>query len=285
MTDTWLSLGVSEDDERHSVLHEEVTSWLKPSLVTWLFRSVVYRGSIASRPPVDMQAIRSLERLLKFQARGIDASTRADVAANQLLTNFENSGNPWQLIDALLASGHGDPVDLLEMLLESGSAWTVGLRAGKPGLIRRVNEGTHAALDSTIAKRGHAGKRLAAAFDAAYGVNPNPSSAYSLAIKAVEDAAAPVVSPKNAKSTLGTIIRDIRQSSKWTLPQTRTDPQADPRDVLLGMMQMLWAGQHDRHGGVTPPPPPVSQEQAETAVMIAVTLVELFASGKIVKSP
>ncbi|MBJ7480895.1 hypothetical protein [Rhodococcus sp. (in: high G+C Gram-positive bacteria)] len=282
MTDTWLPLGVAEDDADYSVLFEHVTNWLRPSLHNWV-ETAVSGPPITYPTYVDLDVIRTLEMLLRFNASPIVDSTPAPDAAGWLLAEFGRMEKIWQLVDALLASKSGDRAKLLRILVDSGSAWTVGERSGKPGLVRRVNEGTDTAVHETIAKRGHAGKRLAEAYHAAYGVNPDPSRAYSLAVKAVEDAGKPIVSPNNAGTTLGTMIRDISSTAKWKLPHTRIHPNAEPRDVLLGMMQMLWTGQHDRHGGATPPVPPVSQEEAETAVMVAATLVELFCSGKVVK--
>ncbi|MFE5878991.1 hypothetical protein ACFQ6H_27305 [Rhodococcus sp. NPDC056506] len=284
MTDTWLPLGVDAGDTNdHTVLHEEITPWLRPSLLDWL-KLAMARGP--GTPYVEMSAIRAIERRLREEGPlGITNTTTAANAASAYLNEYENMDREWQLIDAALACSLGNVGGLTRILLESGSAWTVGQRSGYPGLVRRINEGTDAAVRATIANRGHAGMRLAEAYHAAYGVSPDPSRAYSLAVKAVEDAGKPVVSPKNDLTTLGTMISDLRSTTKWRLPHTRVHPDAEPRDVLLGMMQMLWTGQHDRHGGATPPPPPVSQEEAETAVMVAATLVELFSSGKVVKVP
>jgi hypothetical protein len=285
MTETWRPLGVDEDDSDYSVLFEDVTDWLKPSLLSWLTTTLTSNPIVVVPPIVDIHTIRSLERLLRFTASSIEEYTSAESAAANLLHSFIRWGHPWRLIDATLATGSGNAKNLKQILQDAGSAWTVGERAGKSALIRRVNEGTDAAVQNTIATRGHAGKRLAEAYHAAFGVNPDPSKAYSSAVKAVEDAAKPVVSPNNHGTTLGTIIRDVRSTASWKLPQTRVHPDADPHDVLLGMMQMLWTGQHDRHGGATPPPPPVSVDEAETAVMLAATLVEWFASGKVQKIP
>jgi hypothetical protein len=46
------------------------------------------------------------------------------------------------------------------------------------------------------------------------------------------------------------------------------------------MMELLWRGQHDRHGtGADDSPTDVSQEEAEAAVQIAVLLVQWFRTG------
>ena len=54
-----------------------------------------------------------------------------------------------------------------------------------------------------------AGVKLARARESLYGLHPNPTMAFSQAIKAVEDAAIPVVIPKSSKATLGTVVNAI----------------------------------------------------------------------------
>ena len=46
--------------------------------------------------------------------------------------------------------------------------------------------------------------------------------------------------------------------------------------VLIGMMRVLWHGQHDRHGGQPTSPGNVSAAEATVAVSLAVTLVNWF---------
>jgi hypothetical protein len=130
---------------------------------------------------------------------------------------------------------------------------------------------------------GHAGKRLAEAWGAAFGIAPNPSHAYSLAIKAVEDAAVPVVCPADATATLGKINAQLRNTGDWSLPLQREDLHATTGSTLLSMMKMLWAGQADRHGGHHDPDLAITQEAAEIAVMTAATLVQWFTSGVVAR--
>ena len=49
---------------------------------------------------------------------------------------------------------------------------------------------------------GRAGQLLSEAWHSAFGANPDPEDAYEKAIKAVEEAAAQVVSPNNLKPLL-----------------------------------------------------------------------------------
>jgi hypothetical protein len=169
------------------------------------------------------------------------------------------------------------------LLAEAGSAWRLGERHGKVGLVRRLPEGVQAAAE-VIFLKPNAGKRLAAAWEAVFGVNPNPSEAYRLAVKAVEDASAPLVIPNDAVPTLGKVISRIEQGGQFKLPHLREEPGGTTsHEVLLYNLKQLWWGQYDRHGGAPPSPLPddVTQEEAESAVILAVTLVGWFESGHV----
>jgi hypothetical protein len=111
------------------------------------------------------------------------------------------------------------------------------------------------------------------------GETPNPSSAYRNGVRAVEAAAIPVVLPADTTATLGKMIKAMRDApSKWeaALGGDRKDGVA----AVVEMMDLLWKGQHDRHGFVEDDRPlEVSQEEAEFAVALAVTLVQLLTNG------
>jgi hypothetical protein len=136
-----------------------------------------------------------------------------------------------------------------------------------------------------MARAGRAGTRLAKAWEELYGLTPNASAAYRLAILAVEDAAAPVISPNNSNATLGTMLRQIEDQKDWRLPMEREHNRTSSSDVLVGMLRMLWHGQHDRHGGQPSAPGNVSIDEAQVAVSLAVTLVQWFDVGLIQRTP
>lgn len=60
---------------------------------------------------------------------------------------------------------------------------------------------------------------------------------------------------------------------------TREDSRYPSADVLIGMIRMLWHGQHDRHGGQPSAPGNVSEQEAIVAVGLATTLVQWFDAG------
>lgn len=184
------------------------------------------------------------------------------------------------IIDATLADGvqEGAVRELEQLLAGGGSAWRVA--DDRNSLQRRVDPTTTDAFRQ--AATGNSAHHLIAAWDAAYGRHPNPSRAYSEAIKAVEAASIPVVIPgaSGAKATLGKVIISLNDNSQdWelTIPSAGTSTNATP---LVAMLRLLWQGQTDRHGGSTPTVP-VAAQAAEAAVHLAVTLVQWFQSGAV----
>jgi len=147
-------------------------------------------------------------------------------------------------------------------------------------LLRRVPEGVTDAVAAAI-QHPDGGKRLAEAWATIFGLNPNPSYAYALAIKAVEDAAIPVVCPKKKDAILGDVIGDLDNNPRWHLPHKREHTNAPAREVLVSMLRMIYRGQHDRHGGMPVVRSDMGQAEAESAVMLAVTLVGWYGTGKV----
>lgn len=162
----------------------------------------------------------------------------------------------------------------LDYLLESaGSVWTVGKRNGNLGLVRRMAESVQAAVESKLGK-GSAGLILGEAWAAAYGRVPDPEEAYEKAIKAVEEFSAGIVAPDNARATLGSIVRDMKAQKDWCI-----DLPGQQSGFVVAMVEVFWTGQQSRHGGNEYRRP--TQPEAETAVTLAVALLQLFASGSV----
>jgi hypothetical protein len=183
------------------------------------------------------------------------------------------------------SEGDGDDEDnddLEEILLAGGSLWKVGVREGVAGLERRVPEGVQTVAEQVMGRPGNAGSLLSDAWHSAFGISPDFEKAYSKAVKAVEAAAVPVVSPNHSGATLGTVIGQMRADGDWKLDMTREHSTHTTHQVVLGNMQALWTGQNDRHAG-QPGYTPSTQAEAEAAVMLAASLVQWFTSGAIAR--
>lgn len=273
----WRPLGYDEGDAAagYDALHEGIPEWLYPSLLEWFQYAISGGDGDHFDPLVFRYAERALRIRLDYDGRG---AWQATLVAERL-----DPDKFLTLIDFLLANDYGDHDALDRFLHEAGSAWKVGTRAGRPGLVRRVPEGVQRNADHVMATSGRAGRWLAEAWEKIFGIRPDPSGAYALAVKAVEDAAIPVVVPNQAKATLGDVIRRLRGDGDWGLPLTREDPNAPTSEIVLRMCQALWKGHHDRHGGGDHPLSGVSKEEAETAVTLAVPLVQWFASEMVAR--
>lgn len=170
------------------------------------------------------------------------------------------------------AAKNGLVAELQDLLSVSGSAWKVGRDIDdRYCLQRRVNDTVERAAQDEIAQPGRAAEYLRSSWNYVYGRTPDPNAAYGDAIRAIEAAGWPIVSPKNQRATLGTMIRDVKaKPEKWTTVIGHVD-------TVLKMMQAIWDSHSGRHGtDSNTKPANVSQEQAEAAVHLAVTLVQLF---------
>ena len=288
--ETWRPLGVDEDDQiaTYDALHDGIPVWMHAAFWAWIRDAITEHrrfsdgsGRVPHLRETDTeQMCQELRIALPYLrvARTDSAKGRGQIAG--AFTVLAKHSNPFQIADYILAHFQSVDSDSLDVLLErSKSAWRVGTRAGKPGLVRRVPLGVQTGADSVMARSAKAGVRLASAWETLYSPIPNASQAYRLAILAVEDASIPVVSPKNTSATLGTVLKQMEDQGDWTLPMTREHPKAPPRELIIGAMRMLWHGQHDRHGGQPSAPGNVSENEAKVAVGLATTLVDWFSAG------
>ena len=172
--------------------------------------------------------------------------------------------------------------ELEAILAGGGSAWRVGERLGKLGLIERVPEGVRVAVESVFERSGTAGHLLARAWSHIHGVVKNDSAGYGDAVRAVEVAAIPLVLGEDPEATLGTVIQRMRADGDWRLP-LREHNHAPSAEMVVQILRTLWRGHSDRHGNVDYKD--VSHEEARAGVVLAATLVDWFTAGAIARRP
>ena len=150
-------------------------------------------------------------------------------------------------------------------------------------LEKRTLPPVRAAVAALAQRPGNAATHLDKAWRAAFGREPNPTLAYSEAIKAVEAAAIPVVLPNDSQATLGKIVGELRANpQKFHHIFTRdAEPvkgsAMSPIEIVTAQADLLWSNQTDRHAlGDPQPPTSITQQQAEHAVSLAVSLVQTF---------
>ena len=290
MNDEWLPLGVDTEDEiaKYNAPHDGVPEWMEAAFWAWIRSAITsqqtYANGLSYIPMLNVTLAEEMCQTLYIALPDLRAPYAdyqiGEEQINSAMEILQASDHALQIADYLLAHVKRlNGAELNALLERSKSAWKVGIRCGRPGLERRVPEGVQKAADAVMAHSGKAGIHLAQAWEALYGLTANASEAYRLAVLAVEDAAIPVVSPNNSKATLGTVISQIQSQNDWRLPMIREPSGMTIREVLIGMMKTLWAGQHDRHGGQPTAPDNVNFDEASVAIHLAATLVAWFDAG------
>lgn len=287
--EVWRPLGVDTDEAiaEYDALHDGVPLWMSAPYWAWVRESVsspiAVSGGTSPYPRILVALVEKMSTTLRLNLPNLRTASQDAVGRSHqmktLMAVLTTHGAPLQIADYLLAHSAGSGSQLESLLERSRSAWRVGTRASRPGLVRRVPLGAQVAADSVIGRAGQAGIRLAKAWESLYGLVPNASEAYRLAILAVEDAVVPVVSPADRSATLGKVLKQLEDQGDWRLPLEREHPRAPSTEVLVGMLRLLWHGQHDRHGGQPSVPGNVSVAEASVAVSLAVSLVSWFDAG------
>lgn len=183
----------------------------------------------------------------------------------------------------------GKEREQLQELLEDGHM-IYRVRADGRGLERRASAiATAAAVSATTSaeRAGYpaAAQRLIRAWDKAYALKPDPSSAYHDAIRAVEAIACPLFLPKANTPSLGTVLTHLDDArSKYRLVIADKTNTPAPIDAIIEMIRTLWHGHRDRHEG-GPTSGPITQESAQAAITLAICLVQLLSTGCIQQQP
>jgi hypothetical protein len=172
---------------------------------------------------------------------------------------------------------------LRRLLEESRSVHEI--RPDQRGLQRRIDavlaeSVNRAGGQAAAVSRPKAREHLVKARDKLFGLHPDPGGAYVEMILAVEELACPLFLPTDLMPTLGKVRNHLRDSDEiyeYILPgKDRTGSTAG----VIGMLTDLWEGHSDRHGG-GPRCVPVSQETAEVAFTLTVSLITVFSSGAV----
>ncbi|MEU3457749.1 hypothetical protein ABZ671_29785 [Micromonospora sp. NPDC006766] len=293
--EVWVPFYARQEGGRESFfkLHDGVPEWLRESLWNWLSAEVSVWQSSSTGGYYDPSAekIREVERLTRvgigWTGNGKEYSSRLAGLKALRQALYQDELAFLTAVDFRLSRLDGRKnsgrISALETILkDSSSRWRVSEVSGRPGLADRIDETVQLAAESLAAKEARSGELLADAWRHAFSMNRDPSAAYRCAVRAVEAAAGPVLTPSDKLPTLGKMISVFRDKpEKWEFAFT-VDAAVDPKKVLLQMLQLLWTNEYSRHvdPGVDSPLH-VTQGEAESAVMLALTLTSWFTSGAV----
>jgi hypothetical protein len=265
------------------VLQSGIPAYLQEPVRDWL-RDVLWSEGSAYRGPGPREGLlRSMQMILRLDPP-LNWRGGAETALGSVLSGTEGDEEfGLTVVDFLLRfQASKEQVDRMSAYLRmAGSEWEISPIHGAEGyqLTQRSLGPVKESIEELQTDSQRAHHHLMTAWSNLVGRKPNPSTAYREAVRAVEAVAKPVVSPKNKKATLGTIIRDLRSKpEKWEVALDK----ATASDVA-DMADLLWTSQLDRHGTDDEQTPlTVSPDEADAAVHIAIGLTRMF-SGKLIR--
>lgn len=267
-----------EEAQSWSVLRDGVPASMRQELTAW----VVDRIGTDSRY-VYVERFRGLANALDldFQLNPEYTGLLNGAEARRLLGQLTER-ELLRVVDYLLLKQTGKyrphSKSAEEILRTGRSRFTVVSYDEYDRLGYRVPEGVRIAAEQMMSLESAASRLLSRAWLKVHDLEPDDGAAYWNAVKAVEAAAFPALGITGDTATLSHAVRAIeKREATWRLPFVRQHTEYPSRDVLLGMLKSLYRGQRDRHGSEAYAD--VTHDEAETAVLMAVTLVGWFAGG------
>ncbi|TXL60845.1 hypothetical protein [Aeromicrobium terrae] len=268
-----------EEASDWKVLRPGVPPTMRPALITWLWKSVQNKGSVYPSKLHTWSNALDIDFSLNPEYSGL----LNQVEFRKFLMRISDR-DLLRLIDyRLYEDSYGaDATGLSEILVIGRSKYHVVKKDGGARLATRVPEGVQVAAETVMSAKSPAGELLSKAWNAVYDLEPNDSAAYAYAVRAVESASFVALQITDSNATLGHSIRTIEKAdANWRLPFLREHSQFPSKELLVGMLKSLYKGQRDRHGSEAYSD--VTHDEAEGAVLLAVTIVGWFARGLVVE--
>ena len=257
-------------------LGEGVPAWLESQIWEWIVDRLS-RGAAGNRL-VDTSKLTRLENDL---SPSLPDPVRGSVAQLRKSLNVD----PHLYLSAVehclkYNCGSEAPVVALKKLLEDGrSLWSPEHTDSGWVLARALPPETATVLANTAVERptvAHLLSKAAASVSRRVG---DPSSAYYNAVRAVEAALQPIISPNDRQATLGKMIAELRErDGAFVFILEPRDKQSVAR--VRGLLELLWTSHHDRHGNGTDFEPATPGE-ARAAFGIAILIVDWVNEGLI----
>jgi hypothetical protein len=260
-------------------LHEDVEPWMAEPVIGWLRPFLWIESDFSVLANTSFLEGFEMAHRVRDKFDRTDAASPAADAEGRIrqggtfgldLVSYALHVLPTWYLDHHMVS------TLEELLHNSGSAWEVTATGSEDDeertytLTRRDLAAAKAAISDIRSHSQRAGDFLADSWQAIARRDPRPGEGYDKAVKAIEAAAQPVVSPANNRATLGTIVRDMRaKPSKWEF-------DLGDVDLVIDMADRVWV-EHFRHG--TQPRTDHTLSEADVALHLAIPLVRFFVGG------
>ena len=272
--DNWEPLSVRRNQRQPFAPVDGVPDFLWQYAVRWIENAVDDDASIVCGLSIELRLERAGSYLdyqgAKYAIRACLEETGHDQIA------------ALDIIDWLLGHGCGQ-ADALEYILKSAGHV---LRVSPDGdrLVERIDPALWDEYEQVTQPDDQASQYMQEAWALAFGREPNLSDAWGRAIKAIETLLKPIVSPKNDKATIGSMVSALRQSpDKWKckLPDREYKSNGETNvkpgiEVFIDTLATI-GYQHDRHG--SDQPQDVDEATARSVLFLATTVVGWLRDG------
>jgi hypothetical protein len=254
-----------------------IPAHLRQSLADWIEEFVLISDPPGSGPHVGR--LKALEGALALDRPFNWTDSGGHRAAEDCLARAQSDGDfSLRAIDFFLRgyASYEDAATLAWILDTPGSRWEVRIARDDDDehhLAGRVGGPLPEAIDRLSSGPAH--DHLDVAWTEATSPQGDRSKAMGEAVKAVEAAAKPVVSPNDHDgATLGTVIAALRaKPEKWEVVLDR-----DSVAAVADRAEVLWRSHRDRHG-TDAEREPIGEDEASVAVYLAIELVATFQRG------
>ncbi|MCQ5281470.1 hypothetical protein [Schaalia odontolytica] len=241
MSDKWVPLSVRAGRRLPFKQVEDLPEFMWLSLLDWA------EGVFCS-----VDVVRRVERKLRIYS-GVDKYSAQ--TAYQLLCSCQyDSSVALDVIDFLLETSSANPSDLEEILSDVGHVFRVAPEGDR--LVYRLQPEVWSLYEEVTRPDDQASGYMQNAWALAFGREPDFGEAWALSVKAVEAILCPLVSPEDAKPTLGKSVGVLRDTpNRWSclLPdrEYRVDGRVEVKrglDVFVDIVAAI-GYQPGRHGG------------------------------------
>lgn len=255
-----------------------VPDYLLQAVWGWIGPFVHVYDPLMAHPDPDAGTLQAIQIGLRMEPT-LDWSQGAYTAVRSLSARIESHRDfALDVLDYLLRfrASEDSAARLHQLLTAGGSEWEVVRHDGTFALAKRTVGPVAEVIEAVRPSSERAHEHLLLAWSKLAGRKPDPGGSYRESIRAVEAASKPLISPLNDRTTLGTVIRDIRaKPEKWEVALDHADAES-----VASVCALLWEGQIDRHGtDDLDTPVNVSQDEADTAFHLALALVRIFSGG------
>ena len=206
--------------EKDEALYDGIQPWMRNPVRNWLEKNLAYTNARGGKS-YNGDAITTIELsgrinigALKYDSWRYDALIKIlESEVNYGLDIIQAYVETADITDGYEASSHvikPDSISSLNtVLIKGGSKWYIVVDDKKATIQARVDETTKNAYKRLASSSEDYASLLKKAWTYCYGREPQPSEAYTYAVKAVEAVSWQTVTPKNSTATLGTIITDL----------------------------------------------------------------------------